>query len=115
MTRAQCRNRSSVPALLRTHTSAGECGSKPTLAKPTLAKVKVLVVCEDFGFWEGFVKLIVQVFFCVCVSRCRGGLLEAPGEPNVHVWSSRVVVCNPGGPEAAGASHDNPRTPNVHI
>ena len=24
--------------------------SKPTLAKPTLAKVKVLVVCKDFGF-----------------------------------------------------------------
>ena len=37
--------------------------SKPTLAKPTLAKVKVLVVCKDFGFWElivwGFLKLIV--------------------------------------------------------
>ena len=32
--------------------------SKPTLAKPTLAKVKVLVACEDFGFWE----LIVWVF-----------------------------------------------------
>ena len=28
------------------------------LAKPTLAEVKVLVVCEDFGFWE----LIVWVF-----------------------------------------------------
>ena len=28
---------------------------RPTLAKPTLAKVKVLVACEDFGFWELFV------------------------------------------------------------
>ena len=33
-------------------------GSKPTLANPTLANVKVLVVCKDFGFWE----LIVWVF-----------------------------------------------------
>ena len=33
-------------------------GSKPTLAKPTLTKVKVLVVCKDFGFGE----LIVWVF-----------------------------------------------------
>ena len=33
-------------------------GSKPTLAKPTLANVMVLVVCKDFGFSE----LIVWVF-----------------------------------------------------
>ena len=43
--------------------------SKPTLANPTLANVKVLVVCKDFGFSElivwVFLKLIVQVFF-VC-------------------------------------------------
>ena len=43
--------------------------SKPTLAKPTLANVKVLVVCKDFWFFGvnclGFLKLIVQVFF-VC-------------------------------------------------
>ena len=46
---------------------------RPTLAKPTLAKVKVLVVCKDFGFGEFFVwvflKLIVQVFLCVELSR----------------------------------------------
>ena len=32
--------------------------SKPTLGKPTLARVKVLVACKDFGFGE----LIVWVF-----------------------------------------------------
>ena len=37
--------------------------SKPTLAKPTWAKVEVLVVCEDFGFWE----LIVWVFLKLIV------------------------------------------------
>ena len=42
--------------------------SKPTLANPTLAKVKVSVACKDFGFWE----LIVQVFF-VCVELSGGG------------------------------------------
>ena len=37
--------------------------SKPTLAKLILAKVKVLVVCKDFGFWE----LIVWVFLKLIV------------------------------------------------
>ena len=32
-----------------------------------------------------------------------------PGPSNVHVWSSRAVVWSPGGPEAAGVSHDSPR------
>ena len=45
---------------------------RPTLAKPTLANVKVLVVCKDFVFGVnclGFLKLIVHVFFslfCCC-------------------------------------------------
>ena len=43
--------------------------SKPTLAKPTLANVKVLVVCKRFWFFGVnclvFLKLIVQVFLCV--------------------------------------------------
>ena len=43
-------------------------GPVPTLAKPTLAKVKVLVVCKDFGFSE----LIVQFFF-VCFELTWGG------------------------------------------
>ena len=42
---------------------------RPTLAKPTLANVKVLAVCKDFWFLGvncfGFLKLIVQVFLCV--------------------------------------------------
>ena len=53
----------------------GPEGSKPTLAKPTLAKVKVLVVCKDFGFLGvnclGFLKLIV-FFVCVEVSWVGG-------------------------------------------
>ena len=57
--------------------------SKPTLAKPTLAKVKVSVVCKDFGFWEliclGFLKLIVQFFFCrFCFCLLGGWMLESP-------------------------------------
>ena len=41
---------------------------RPTLAKPTLANVKVLVVCEDLGFSELIVwifEIYCSVFFCV--------------------------------------------------
>ena len=37
---------------------------------------------------------------------------EAPGRSNVHVWSSRAVVCEPRRPGlvgAAGVPHDSPR------
>ena len=44
---------------------------------------------------------------------CCGCLVVKPS--NVYVWSSRVVVWNTGGPKAAGASHDSPRNPNMHI
>ena len=53
-------------------------------SKPTLAKVKVLVVCKDFGFWE-----------------------EAPGRSHVHVWSSRLSCEAP----AAQTPKFNEKTP----
>ena len=48
-----------------------------------------------------------------CVSS-RGILVvfEVPGPSNVHVWA--LGLSCESGFGAAGASHDNPRTPNVH-
>ena len=63
-------------------TSRNLSNGGPTLA---LAKVKVLVVCKDFGFWEFgffFLKLIVQVFFLAFVFCLLGGwMLESPSNP----------------------------------
>ena len=41
-----------------------------------------------------------------------GGVVQGQGPQNVHVWALWLCERNPGG---FGASHDNQRTPNVHI
>ena len=107
-------------------------------SKPTLAKVQVLLVCKDFGFGElivqVFLKIFCFVFFFVCVELSWvGGKGGAPWTQEVGVrivGASRVGVQTqkkwgpkglaksggpPDGPEVAGVSHNNQRTPNVHI
>ena len=59
-------------------------------------------------------KLIVQVFF-VCVCHVVVSVFLKRGRAKCARLEFSGCRGNPGGPEAAGASHDNPRTPNVHI
>ena len=74
------------------------------MAKPTLAKVKVLVVCKDFGFGELIVWVFgncLGFFFCVELSwvvRWRWGCVKGSGSSN-GVGRKGGEVAPQGGPK----------------